>query len=255
MDKAGYMPIFLSSKMLINRWQALRLDNVMTIEEKTNISAPLIRFAGVILIVEALFSILAMLHHPEVTSTTAVGAVSQISEFGGTARIVHAMMIAFLILNYYAITVFARAVHRKDRDMSLGLVIYSFAAVAMVGGPLISGFIMTSLADRYATFPPADQTVFKDLGRLAGASNQALEKFGTLGYAVAMVIWSVSLVRTSGFLRIVGICGLIIGTILSAAMILGYELDVHGMTVVVMLLALWYVLVAAWLLRASRPIN
>lgn len=211
-----------------------------------------LRFAGTVLIVEALMSIATMLFHPEVTQSTAMGAIAQIVDHSTSARWVHGLMMVFIVLNYFAISEYAELLRRRGASPNLGLVFYIFGAMAFLLAATISGFMMTTLAERYSELSISAQESFLHTGRALGAANQAFAKSGTIAYGVTAFAWGVVLVRYRGFARIVGVAGVVAGAPVALGILLGMRLDVLGMTAVTVMLAAWYVSIAIDLLKASQ---
>jgi len=210
------------------------------------------KFAGIILIVEAIFSVITMLQHPEVTQSNAQSVISEIAGQANVARGVHGLMMVFIVLNFYALSSYAKLLKQRNCYPELGLVFYLFGAIAMLLAPIISGFVMTTLAERYAEFSPDSQTVFTDLSRMLAAGNQAFAMAGSVAYAITAVAWGLMQARGKGISRTVGIVGIVVGFLIIAGLLLGMRLDVHGMTAVVLGLSLWYCAIAFDLIRTSQ---
>lgn len=210
------------------------------------------RFAGTVLIVEALMSVATMIFHPEATQSTAMGAIAEIAGHATGARWVHGLMMVFIVLNYFAIWEYADLLRRRGASPNLGLVFYLFGAMAFLLAATISGFMMTALAERYSELSIAAQDSFLHIGRALGAANQAFAKSATVAYGVTAFAWGVVLVRYRGFARVVGGVGVVVGATTTLGILLGMRLDVLGMTAVTVMLAAWYVSIAIDLLKASR---
>ena len=210
------------------------------------------KFAGIILFVEAGLSVITMLQHPEVTQSGGHNLISEIAGQANVARGVHGLMMAFVVLNFYALSSYAKLLKERGFDPNFGLVFYLFGAIAMLLAPLISGFIMTALAERYVEFSPDSQAVFADLGRMLAASNQAFVKAGSVAYAITAVAWGFMQVRGKVIDRAVGLVGLFVGFLIVVGLSAGLRLDVFGMTAVVVGLSLWYCTIAFDLIRTSR---
>lgn len=210
------------------------------------------KFAGIILIVEAILSVITMLQHPEVTQSVAQNVISEIAGHANLTRGVHGLMMLFVVLNFYALSKYAELLKQRGIEPTFGLVFYLFGAIAMLLAPTISGFIMTALAERYAEFSPNNQAVFVDLGRMLGASNNVLAKAGSFAYAATAVIWGLVQFRGKGLVRTVGIIGLIVGILIIIGLLAGMRLNVHGMTMITFGLSLWYCAIAFDLIRTSQ---
>jgi hypothetical protein len=208
------------------------------------------RIAGIVLVTVPLLSILMMAHHPSAGAHDPAGLVAEIAEKAPLSRIVHGALIALMGAELFAFIAFCKRVGFERSEVRAGFVAYSIGTGAMIGAALISGFIVSDLAAYYVQQASGDATSFVDLSRLAMTGNQALAKLGVVAMSAAIVLWSVALFR-GGRDRWVGIAGFIAGLAPAIALVAGViRLDVGGMTLVVVLQAIWIVIVGIQLIRA-----
>jgi hypothetical protein len=193
------------------------------------------RIAGAALAAAALVSVVAMAHHP----TSAHGG-------GGLNGLVHGVMIVLVALLAYGFAHFARG-RGLDRPAILaGLVAYGVSVFAHVGAATINGFVVPSLAARGG--------VSHDIFLFAWETNQALAGLGVYATGAAFILWSIDLIRREGgWLRLIGLAGLVAGA-LPAALLAGgaIRLNVSGAMLVYAVHAAWAALVGISLMRGAR---
>ena len=226
----------------------------MTTRDETRISTEsdhAARFAGIVLIVVPLLSILMMAHHPSAGSHDPAALVAEIADKSRLSRIVHGVLIALMGAELFAFIAFCRRLGFERSAVRAGFVAYSIGTGAMLGAALISGFVISDLAAHYVQQPSGDATAFVDLSRLAMIGNQALAKLGVVAMSAAIVLWSAALFR-NGQDRWVGIAGFVAGLGPAIALLVGaVRLDVGGMTLVVVCQAAWIVIVGIQMIRTK----
>lgn len=206
------------------------------------------RRAGIVLVAATLVSILAMAHHPSVGSHDASAAIAEIGTKATLNRIVHGVLIALVGLELWAYTVFADRLRRARDIVRLGSIAYAIGSGAMIGAALISGFVVTRLAARYAE-AGADPAAFANLAHFAMSGNQALAQLGTIAISAAILAWSIALLHERA-LRWLAIVGLAASVLPALALVVGViRLDVSGMTLVVVAEAVWNLAVGVALVR------
>ena len=206
------------------------------------------RRAGIVLVAATIVSILAMAHHPSVASHDAGAAIAEIGTKATLNRIVHGVLIALMGLEAYAFAVFAHRIGARRDAVRLGFVAYAIGIGAMIGAALISGFVVTRLASHYAE-AGADPDAFANLARLAMAGNQSLAQLGVIAISVAILAWSVALLhdRAQRWLAIVGLAASVLPALALVAGLI--QLDVSGMTLVVVAEAIWNIAAGVALIR------
>jgi len=202
------------------------------------------RLLGGLLCVGALIMVLAMLLHPEGLSLSSINAAM--------LRWVHGGLILIIALSYFAVAVFVDRVRQGGRSMRLGLTFYTIGAGGFIAGALISGFVLTDLAERYAK-PGQDALAFEHLRHLAYAGNQSLASLGTISYGAAGLAWAMPLIARGSFSKIVGLCSVIIGVVLVSVGLFGSGLNVVSMTLLTALIAIWKSIIGVWFFLEESP--
>jgi amino acid transporter len=208
--------------------------------------------AGSVLIGGAVLQILAMAHHPSLTRGDVTSALEQLRAMASLAAWVHGILIALLLLSAWAVGEFCVWRGMRRWPTRAGLVFYAAGVLGLIGAAIISGFVTASAATLVqGSGTPELQSAAQLLG-FCGLLNRALANFGSVALAAGIFIWSVDLLRTAGFARVVGAIGIVAGIatvfgILSGAI----HLDVHGMTLVALLQSAWSISAGALLIRSK----
>jgi hypothetical protein len=198
------------------------------------------RATGIVLIIATLLSVVAMAHHPAVTAPDITQAIQQLRELADLSTWVHGILIALMLVIYWCLTEFSlrRGVERPL--VRAGLVFYGAGVMAMIGAAAISGFITARIPDLAPQVSDPDLHVAAQLINLCGLLNRTLANIGAVAMSAGILAWSIGLLHSAGWPRLVGGLGVLVG--LAPALMLifgGLHLNVHGMMMVVMVQGLW----------------
>ena len=208
------------------------------------------RNAGVLLVVATVVAVVAMAHHPSVTSREPARAIEQIPSMSDLSAWVHGVMIGVMLALLYVFTEFASRRGIALPLVRIGLIAYFVGVLAMIGAAMMSGFVITQLASLTPHATDADLRISGQLLILCGVLNQTFASFGVLLMSVGTVFWSLDLWRGPRLARLLGMFGLLVGLLPPAALALGaLHLDVPGMTQVVLLQMVWNTGVGLLLIR------
>ena len=215
----------------------------------------LLKAAGLILILAPLLEIVGMAHHPSVHGHDAAQLVEELRATAGLSAVVHGVLIALMFATLLALTEFALARGLSRVAVRWGLIAYGAGALALTAAALVSGLVTPRLAFVNPALAPPDPALTVQLTALAMLFNQAFARFGAVLMSAAIAAWSLDLLRDRGGARLLGVFGIVTGLGCALALCCGVlRLDVHGMTIVTVLDALWTVGVGCLLWRAAlRP--
>lgn len=208
-----------------------------------------VRAAGALLIGGSILEIAVMAHHPSVHAHDVAAVLVQLQALGALSAWVHGVLIALMLTVFFALTEFAwqRGITRPA--IRAGLIAYAAGVVAMMGAALVDGFVTPRLAILGAGLH-ADLSITAQLLNLCMLFNQALARLGAIAMSAAIIAWSLDLLLRAGLERALGVAGTAIGLGCVAALIAGVlQLDVHGMMLVLVLLAAWTIGLGVLLLR------
>lgn len=204
--------------------------------------------AGVAIAVAAVASIFVLTHHPTSGHHQVSGLIADMMRSAAVDRLVHGTMIVLVGALLYGLTVFSLRRGLRDEPVLAALIAYALGVIALIGAALVDGFVIPLIAAAYAADPAQSPAQAVALFRLCFAAIQAATDLGLVAQSVAIVLWSVGLVRSAGAARIVGILGV-------AALYPPIALGMHGtvsahlLVGIVAAQAAWYLGVTVLLLR------
>ena len=203
------------------------------------------RKSGIALIAGSLGGILTMAIHPSPAGPLTVQQAAQLSVHSGVA---HAIAIASVVVLFLGACGFARSIAAADRLSFAGIVIFGFACAAVMIAATVSGFIVTSILQRMVHDDPATLHQWQMVIFGVFQMNQAFSRIYSVAASIAIILWCASSLRNGGLGRGVAIYGGIISVLIVVGICAGHlQLDVHGMTVVWLGQAIWFMLVGSQL--------
>lgn len=186
------------------------------------------RIAGIVLLVAAILTIVAMAHHPSEIEHGDAGIGMTLGGF------IHATMIVLLAANLWGLAIFSIR-QALGGWMLAGLLAYGISFVGNLIAALVNGFIVPAVASQ------VDHAQTGDLFVLLWQSNQAAAQLGIYAASAAFVFWSVFLLsRKKASDLVVGSLGLL------AALVPGVALHTSLITLNVDGAFLAYGVQAAW---------
>jgi hypothetical protein len=212
------------------------------------------RKSGFALILGSIGGLVTMAIHPH-------GPVppAQFEHMAAVSALAHSLaMVSFLAMFLGAIGLTLRlASHEtaghQDRLAIAGLVTFGFAAMALLIATTISGFIVPNIL-RQMIADKANATQWHIASLAVFQFNVAFAGIYSIAASVAMTLWSASAIRNGGLGRFIAAYGCAVPPMLILLILVGHlRLDVHGMAVVVLAHAVWFVVVGVELYR--RPEN
>jgi hypothetical protein len=208
------------------------------------------RRAGIALIAGSLGFILTMAVHPTAGGSLTEEQVMHLMRLSGVA---HSLAIASAIALFLGACGLAQRLATSDRYSFAAIVIFGFACVAIIIAASVSGFIIPSILKRMVRDDAANAHQWRIVIYGIFQINQAMAKIYSVGASVAMVLWSVTSLRSGGLGRGAAIYGCIIAVLITIGVGSGHvQLDVHGMTAVGLGQAIWFIIVGSQLCSMPR---
>lgn len=163
---------------------------------------------------------------------------------------VHALAIASLPILFLGAFVLT---HEAVSDRRLGiiaLVIFGFASVATMSAATMSGLVVSAALRHLVTHDAAAEQ-WHLLLAYTHTINQGFAQIGAVGFCVAIIIWSVALIKQRALNLVLGIYGILLGTAVITALISGAaELELHGgFEIITLGQSIWFILAAVLLWR------
>lgn len=217
------------------------------------------RAAGAIIVAASLLSLLMMAHHPSGSTRDMAVFVEQIARVGALNRFVHGALIALLAALLFGFAEFSRVFGAGRPLVRAALVAYAIGAGADIGAATINGFAVGRIAAHYAGADAGALDQLRALLHLGWAMNQSLADLGEVARALAMVLWSLAILRARTHL-LLGAAGVLLGGGVALALLGGWlVLDVHGMLLAVLFASAWNIALGVQLLRGrvsatSQPV-
>jgi hypothetical protein len=166
---------------------------------------------------------------------------------------VHALALICLPIMFLGAWGLSRQLDSPRRLSMMALVFYGFATVAVMNAAAISGFMSPYIAEQMAKPDSAMHDMWHMMLHYNGQLNQAFAMVFVVAASVAILLWSISMLKSKEFWASVGIYGCILGPATIVAVLSGrVTLGVHGFGMIVLGQAIWYVFVGVMLMRAKE---
>jgi hypothetical protein len=211
------------------------------------------RLSGLALILGSGGVIITMSLHP-----TGQVAAAEIEPMIRMLIVVHALALACLPVLFLGAWGLTRRVASPDRLAMAGLVLYTFALLAVMNAAVADGLVTPSLLRQIvaSTGSPPAIDGWRMISRYNFYVNQAYAQVFVAASSVAIVLWSASTLRSRKLGRGLGICGCILGPATLLALFSGrLNLDAHGFGMVIFGQAAWFIVAGALLWRLDNLVT
>ena len=212
------------------------------------------RIGGRLLIIGPVAGIITMVLHP-VAPRGGPSAAHNMAALAGIDRIVHGLALAGMMTLFLGTLALTRRLAAGNRLSLAALAVYGFAAAAIMVAGTMDGFVAASLLDRMTPGDPKTDLWWT----LLGYNTRIVLAFAavySVGACVAIFLWSLAMVRTRQLATGLGWYGLVSTPMIVLALFSGHlTLDVHGMGLVVLVQAVWFITAGTLLLRETHQQN
>lgn len=162
----------------------------------------------------------------------------------------HVLAITGAAITFYGLLGLTRLLAPSSELPIMGIVSFGMATVAVITAAAASGLIAPGLVGHYQHADAAAKPAMTAVLTFNGHLNQAFAKIYVVASSVAIVLWSVALLRARTLGRGAAFVGLAVGIPTALAQLAGVlTLGVHGFGLVVLGQAIWMILVGVALLR------
>jgi hypothetical protein len=207
------------------------------------------RKAGIALIAGSLGGILTMGLHPTASASLSAEQVSRLMETSGIAHSIGMVSLLLLFLGACGLT---SRIAAADRLSFAAIVTFGFACVAVLIAMAVSGFIIPAIMKRMVADVPAAAHQWQIVVVGIFQINQAFARIYSVAASLATILWSISVLRNRGLGRGVAIYGCVVAPLTILGIGIGHlRLDVHGMAVIFLGQAIWFILVGSQLCSSS----
>jgi hypothetical protein len=173
----------------------------------------------------------------------------QIALLASRDEAVHAVVIVVAIGLLASLSVFSSRLRRMQSFASIGLIVYGVGVGGTLIAALIDGFLIPAIAARYVDASPETLNTVLLLLQVCALAIQIATKFALLATAVAIALWSVTLLN--GSLRIVGGLGLAGACVVAVVLALTNTLNPHNLGAIALLQVGWYVGIGVLMIRGD----
>jgi len=207
------------------------------------------RKAGIALIAGSLGSILTMAIHP--TGNASLNA-AEVAHLMSASAAAHSLGIVSVLAMFLGACGLERRIAAPDRVSLAAFVAYAFSCVAIMIAAAVSGFIIPDIMKHMLRDVPGSahqwQIVIDGIFQI----NQAFARIFSVGASASILLWSISILRNGGLGRGIAIYGCVVAPLIIIGIFVGHlRLDVHGMGIIALGQAIWFVIVGTQLLRAA----
>ena len=143
-----------------------------------------------------------------------------------------------------------------DRVAWAGLVFFAAGSIAVMNAAVYDGLTAPQLFRQIVAATPETQDGWKMLMHFNSQLNQAFARVYAVASAVALILWSVSILRNRTRGNGIGIYGIILGTVTALGIMSGrLTPDWHGFGMLILGQAIWFVIVGGKMCRADVGIG
>lgn len=219
---------------------------------------PNARTIGWILIASAILSLGFAMIHPQLTAHELTAVLKQMIAGAVFNGWVHGILIALYVVLLSGLIGLSRLLGLHRPLVSLAAVAYGVGTIAMTGAAVINGFALSLFAGRYPAVKPEQASAVAASINAMSSISGTWAGIGAVASSMAILVWSLELLRLGGGWRVTGAIGIAIGAAASILLVSGtLILNVHGFMLLVFSQAVWTVAVGCLLLGGppSRSAN
>ena len=208
-----------------------------------------IRLSGWAMIAGTIGVLATLVLHP---SERGLFDPSLVEGIGRTMIIVHSLALVSLPLWFMGGCGLSKRIGWNDAFAVAGLIVYGFALAAMTNALVIDGLVTPGLARAIANAAPDKAIEWKIAFNHNAMLDQAFVNVFLAASSAAITLWSVAILRTAVFLRIIGIFGCLLGVATIISQLTG-ELGQHPHIFFLVLIgqAIWFLGIGLQLCRAK----
>jgi hypothetical protein len=178
---------------------------------------------------------------------------SQIESVRRTTIIVHSVALFALPLLFMGALGLSRRIGWDSASAVAALIIYAFALGAMMNAIVIDGLVTPGLARAIVKAGPGESEAWKIALNHNGLLDAAFMNVFLMASSLAIVLWSVAIVRSGAFARAIGVYGCLLGAGTMMAQAAGLlSRSLHLFFLVLIGQAIWFLANGAQLCRSNE---
>ena len=163
---------------------------------------------------------------------------------------VHSLALASIPVVFLGAWGMSLRIGGADRLAWAGLVLYALASIAVMNAAVCDGLLAPNLIRQIVSATPETRDGWRMVMNYNFQTNQAFARVYAVASSLAVVLWSVSILRNRTPGRGVGIYGVVLGAVTVTGIFSGFLTpDRHGFGMLIFGQAIWFLIVAAGLWR------
>jgi hypothetical protein len=185
--------------------------------------------------------------HP--TGQQVIASAGDAERMGLVAAAVHALALASMGVVTFGLVGLSQRLGAGRPVVAAAAVAWAMAVMGVICAASFSGFVAPAVAKEIFAAEEGGRDVFRALFAFNGMLNQAFAKVHVVASSVAILLWSIAMLRT-GFARVLGIVGCVVSVVTVAALVTGrLVMNVHGLAAVEWSQGVWLVWSGVLLIR------
>lgn len=197
------------------------------------------RMSGAALIAASCGMIITMALHP-----TGHIAAADLEPMIHKLIAVHGLALACVPLLFLGAWGLARRIATSDRFAMAGLVVYTFALIAVMGAAVADGLVTPNILRQIVASAGSQPAIdaWRMMSRYNFFVNQAYAQVFAVASSVAIFLWSLSIWRSRKFVRGIAVYGCVIAPLTLIGLFSGHiNLDAHGFGIIIFAQAGWFI--------------
>jgi hypothetical protein len=159
---------------------------------------------------------------------------------------VHSLALASIPVLFLGAWGMSRRLDGGDRLAWAGLVLFALASIAVMNAGTLNGLVAPKLMRQIVAATPEMRGTWQMMLNYNFQINQAFARMYAVGSSLAVVLWSISILRYRTLGRGIGIYGVVLGVVTAAAICSGFLTpDRHGFAILIFGQAIWFLIVAS----------
>ncbi len=205
---------------------------------------------GLALILASVIMLVAMTHHPAGHDLMSPSHFAAIGRLNTVVHSIALFIVPLLFLGGWALTLSFDA---PNFSAAAALTLFGFSLVAVVNAGTLNGLVALPLFRHVLDSQGwPDATLWRAILEYNGRLNQAFTTLFVVGSALAILLWSIAMLKERATRRLIAIYGCIAGPLIALDMLSGrLQLDVQGFGAVVVAESIWFIVAGAQLYRLS----
>jgi hypothetical protein len=204
------------------------------------------RKSGIALIAASIGGMATMAVHP--TAGSAPLTPELVARLAVTSAAAHSLAIVSFVALFLGACGLARRLAAPDRLSFAAVVVFGFACVSILIAASVSGFVVPSIMRMMTRDIPANAPQWKMVIGGIFQINQAFARIYSVATSLSIILWSAAALRNGGLTRGLALYGCVVSPVIILAIATGLlRLDVHGMGLIVLADAIWFILGGAQL--------